>query len=87
MRCLGLSPGSGVQGPEIRTGFLKGGQKVRLVKGREIMITTDYEHQGDADMIAMSYKSLPKDVAPGGVILCADGSITLTVLECYPDKG
>jgi len=43
--------------------------------------------QGDASMIAMSYKSLPKDVAPGGVILCADGSITLTVLECFPEKG
>jgi len=71
------------KGPEIRTGFLKKtGRKVKLEKGKEIMVTTDYEHIGDSSMIAMSYKSLPKDVAPGGTILCADGSITLTVLEC-----
>ena len=33
-----------------------------------------------------SYKRLPKDVQPGSQILCADGSIVLEVVECYPDK-
>lgn len=63
------------KGPEIRTGFLKDGRKVKLEKGKEIMVTTDYEHTGDSSMIAMSYKSLPKDVAPGGVILCAQDDL------------
>ena len=35
----------------------------------------------------MSYSSLAKDVAPGSQILCADGSITFTVLSCNVDAG
>ncbi|GJP47630.1 hypothetical protein CLOM_g6810 [Closterium sp. NIES-68] len=75
------------KGPEIRTGFLKDGKAVQLKKGREVTITTDYEALGDENTIAMSYKSLPNDVKPGGQILCADGSITLNVLSCNPKEG
>jgi pyruvate kinase len=35
----------------------------------------------------MSYKKLPVDVKPGHVILCADGTISLTVLSCDPEAG
>lgn len=38
-------------------------------------------------MITMSYKKLAVDLKPGNVILCADGTITLTVLSCDPDAG
>jgi pyruvate kinase len=42
------------QGPEIRTGFLKNPDvNVKLESGKEIMITTDYTHKGDENMIAM----------------------------------
>ena len=35
----------------------------------------------------MSYPDLAKDVEPGSKILCADGSVTFTVLECDVAKG
>ena len=44
-----------VQGPEIRTGFLKDGQPIKLTTGKEITITTDYEAKGHEDLIAMRY--------------------------------
>lgn len=76
-----------LQGPEIRTGTLKGGQGIKLQRGQELMITTDYEHAGDTTMIAMSYPKLADDVKPGNMILCSDGTITLTVLECNTSAG
>lgn len=75
------------QGPEIRTGFLKDGKPIKLKEGQEITITTDYGFKGDENTIAMSYKKLPVDLKPGNVILCSDGTITLTVLSCDPDAG
>lgn len=35
----------------------------------------------------MSYKKLAEHVNPQSVILCADGSISLTVLSCDKEKG
>ena len=35
----------------------------------------------------MSYKKLPVDLKPGNTILCADGTITFTVLSCDPAAG
>ncbi|CAN6250667.1 unnamed protein product [Urochloa humidicola] len=75
------------KGPEIRTGFLKDGKPIKLTKGQELTVTTDYDIKGDENMISMSYKKLPVDVKPGNVILCADGTISLTVLSCDPDAG
>ncbi|KAG0602260.1 hypothetical protein M758_10G002600 [Ceratodon purpureus] len=75
------------KGPEIRTGQLATGKPIKLVRNKEIWITTDYSHLGDENMIAMSYEKLAVDVEPGNTILCSDGTITLTVLECHPDKG
>ncbi|KAH7692215.1 Pyruvate kinase protein [Dioscorea alata] len=75
------------KGPEIRTGFLKDGKPVQLKEGQEITINTDYSLKGDGDMITMSYKKLPVDLKPGNTILCADGTITLTVLSCDVAAG
>jgi pyruvate kinase len=76
-----------VQGPEIRTGFLKDGKPVKLTQGKEITITTDYSIKGDENMISMSYQRIAVDLKPGSTILCADGTITLTVLSCDPAQG
>ncbi|KAG6511930.1 pyruvate kinase, cytosolic isozyme [Zingiber officinale] len=75
------------KGPEIRTGFLKDSKPIQLKQGQEITITTDYSIKGDETMISMSYKKLAVDVKPDSVILCADGTITLTVLSCDKDTG
>jgi pyruvate kinase len=75
------------KGPEIRTGMLDHGEPVFLEKDSEITLTTDYECKGNKNLIAVSYSSLAKDVAPGSQILCADGSITFTVLSCDVDAG
>jgi len=54
----------GVQGPEIRTGFLENEQPIKLTTGKEITITTDYKKKGNSELIAMrSATSLaPADV-------------------------
>ncbi|BBN08001.1 pyruvate kinase [Marchantia polymorpha subsp. ruderalis] len=70
------------KGPEIRTGVLKNGKPIPISKDREITLTTDYDFEGDENTIALSYKKLAEHVHPGSTILIADGSITLTVLEC-----
>ncbi|KAG8498189.1 hypothetical protein CXB51_007126 [Gossypium anomalum] len=76
-----------LSGPEIRTGFLKDGKAVQLKEGQEITVTTDYDIKGDEKMISMSYKKLAVDLKPGNTILCADGTITLSVLSCDPAAG
>ncbi|CAD5178427.1 unnamed protein product [Musa acuminata subsp. malaccensis] len=75
------------KGPEIRIGFLKDGKPIHLQKGQEITITPDYSIKGDENMISMSYKMLAEDLKPNSAILCADGTITLTVLACDKESG
>ncbi|XP_062153159.1 pyruvate kinase, cytosolic isozyme-like [Alnus glutinosa] len=75
------------KGPEIRTGFLKEAKPIQLQLGQVISITTDYSIQGDENMISMSYSKLAEDLKPQSVILCADGTISLTVLDCDKERG
>ena len=75
------------KGPEIRTGFLENEEPIKLVAGDEVTITTDYERKGRPGLIAMSYKKLAQDVAPGSQILCADGSIVLEVVSTDVEAG
>ncbi|GLT79491.1 hypothetical protein SLA2020_509770 [Shorea laevis] len=75
------------KGPEIRTGFLKEGKPIQLKQGQEITITTDYSIKGDENLISMSYQKLAQDLKPGSVILCSDGTISLTVLACDKQSG
>lgn len=76
-----------MQGPEIRTGFLKDGNPIQLTEGQEIIVSTNYDIKGDEKTISMSYKKLAEDVKVGNPILCADGTITLTVLSCDIGAG
>lgn len=75
------------KGPEIRTGMLKDGTPIQLKQGQEITISTDYSIKGDEKLICMSYKKLAKDVKPGMVILCSDGTISFKVLSCDEEAG
>ncbi|KAB1206749.1 Pyruvate kinase, cytosolic isozyme [Morella rubra] len=76
-----------MKGPEIRTGLLKGTKSIQLGQGQEITITTDYTLEGDESMISMNYRKLAEDLKPESVILCVDGSISLTVLACDKEQG
>ena len=75
------------KGPEIRTGMLEGGQTVELHAGGLLTLTTDYEFKGNSSRIACSYPKLPLSVREKGLILVADGSITLEVVSISPSAG
>lgn len=86
-----LRPGKNVgilldtKGPEIRTGFFREGDKIELTQGQDLKIVTDYSFKGDNTCIAVSYDKLCTSVKPGGMILCADGSLSLKVKEVGSD--
>lgn len=76
------------KGPEIRSGFFKEGiEKINLVKGEQIVLTSDYTYKGDETKLACSYDKLAESVKPGQQILVADGSLVLTVLSCDLSAG
>lgn len=66
------------KGPEIRTGLLKGGQKVVLAEGQAFTLTTR-KVEGDENMGHINYAGLPEDVSAGNRILIDDGLIELKV--------
>ncbi|TBL75052.1 pyruvate kinase [Paenibacillus thalictri] len=68
------------KGPEIRTGKLKGDQKVELVQDKHIVLTTE-QIEGDADRVSVTYNNLPRDVKIGSTILIDDGLIGLEVVD------
>lgn len=68
------------KGPEIRTGMLKN-KSVELKNQQLLKICVDYDHVGDEEMIACSYKDLMTTVKVGSTIFIADGSLTCTVTE------
>lgn len=66
------------KGPEIRTGLLKGGQKVTLEEGQMFTLTTE-EIEGDSKRVSITYDGLADDVEIGKRILIDDGLIELEV--------
>lgn len=68
-----------LQGPKIRTGWLKGRSPVRLIRGKTIKITTR-NIQGTSEMISTTYKKLIDDVKNGDSILLDDGKMCLKVV-------
>ena len=75
------------KGPEIRSGFFAETKKIDLVKGTSIILTSDYTFKGNSKKLACSYPALTTSVKPGQSILCADGSLVLTVLSCDVPAG
>jgi pyruvate kinase len=67
-----------LQGPKIRCLKMEGGA-VTLEEGKETVITVD-DILGTAERFGTLYKSLPRDVKPGELILLDDGNLTLEVL-------
>lgn len=81
------------KGPEIRTGILKDGKKVKLEEGAAFTLTTK-EIAGDDQMVSITYEGLVQDVDAGKKILIDDGLIELTVTSktdtdiiCTVDNG
>ena len=66
------------KGPEIRTGRIRNDEKVELVAGNLIVLTTE-EIEGDSERISISYQRLPQEVSPGSHIFVADGLMDLKV--------
>lgn len=66
------------KGPEIRTGLLKGGQKVFLKEGQLFTLTTK-EIEGDNTCVSITYDGLYEDVQIDSRILIDDGLIELRV--------
>lgn len=68
------------KGPEIRTGKLIDSQPVTITIGQQVVVTTE-DILGDAQTLAISYKSLVHDMKPGMMIMIADGLLRLEVTE------
>jgi len=68
-----------LQGPKIRTGRLKGGEKITLETGGRITITPR-EVAGTASLLSTDFPGLAREVEPGGRILLSDGRIELKVI-------
>src|SRR5438105_289043 len=66
-----------LQGPKIRVGKFALG-KVTLKSGQTFVLDADRE-LGDEEGVGLDYKELPRDVAPGAVLLLDDGLIRLRV--------
>jgi pyruvate kinase len=66
-----------LQGPKIRIGKLAGG-KITLRTGQDFILDADCE-LGNEERVGLDYKELPRDVAPGAVLLLDDGLIRLRV--------
>jgi pyruvate kinase len=67
------------KGPEIRTGKLKDHKPIQLKVGQKIDVTTDLSVVGDENQIVIDYQDLINSVKPGGIILVADGNISLGI--------
>ncbi|MGB9802198.1 pyruvate kinase [Desulfofundulus sp.] len=68
------------KGPEIRLGYLEK-EPVVLKAGQRVILTTE-NIKGTAERLPVTYAGLPRDVAPGNIILIADGLIELRVISC-----
>ncbi len=68
------------KGPEIRTGLLKNGSKVKLNEGDEFTLTSETV-DGDEKRVSQTYPELSEDVKVGDTILIDDGLIALEVKE------
>eukprot|EP01117_Protostelium_nocturnum_P008209 TRINITY_DN292_c0_g1_i1.p1 TRINITY_DN292_c0_g1~~TRINITY_DN292_c0_g1_i1.p1 ORF type:complete len:504 (-),score=174.65 TRINITY_DN292_c0_g1_i1:351-1862(-) len=66
------------KGPEIRTGKLKD-KTIKLTAGQTITVSTDLSLVGDDNLIIVDYQDLCTSVKIGGLILIADGQISLTI--------
>jgi len=67
-----------LQGPKIRVGKFANG-KVQLMPGAKFVLDASRVEPGDIDSVGLDYKSLPREVKAGDVLLLNDGLIVITV--------
>ena len=67
-----------LQGPKIRVGKFEAG-KVQLVPGQPFTLDASRTELGNAEIVGLDYKELPRDVRPGDTLLLNDGLLKLTV--------
>ena len=67
------------KGPEIRIGVFEDG-KITLEKGKRFTFTTN-EIIGNADMVSVTYKMLPRELKVGDKVLLDDGRLEFCVEE------
>ncbi len=67
-----------LQGPKIRVGKFAEG-KVMLKAGQKFVLDATRTEPGDVDAVGLDYKSLPREVKAGDVLLLNDGLIVITV--------
>jgi pyruvate kinase len=67
-----------LQGPKIRVGKFAEG-KVMLEPGAKFVMDASRTTLGDVDGVGLDYKALPREVAPGDVLLLNDGLIVIVV--------
>jgi pyruvate kinase len=68
-----------LRGPRIRVGEMENGS-IELQRGKKITLTSE-NTVGTPAKVAVSFKGLHRDVAPGSVVLLDDGNVELQVLE------
>jgi pyruvate kinase len=74
-----------LQGPKIRIGKVEGG-KVIIEAGRRFVLDASRTEPGDATVVGLDYKELPRDVRPGDILLLNDGLLKLRVEEVLGEQ-
>ncbi len=74
-----------LSGPKIRTGELKGNEKVKIVAGKKLILTTK-KVEGDASIMSVNYKKLPLEVQKGDIIKIEDGKKAVRVEKTTPTE-
>ncbi len=74
-----------LQGPKIRVGKFEAG-KVMLENGQRFVLDAARTEPGNAEIVGLDYKDLPRDVRPGDTLLLNDGLIRLTVEQVLGDQ-
>ncbi|KAI9278665.1 pyruvate kinase [Phascolomyces articulosus] len=71
------------KGPEIRTGDMRDGKDAKIVKGQDIIITTDeqFKELCDDKIIYLDYKNITQVIEVGKTVYVDDGTLSFQVLE------
>jgi pyruvate kinase len=73
-----------LQGPKIRIGKFEKG-RITLNKGDVFVLDAECT-MGNQETVGLDYKELPRDVAPGSVLLLDDGRLVLDVQRVQGSK-
>ena len=76
------------KGPEIRSGFCKNPDGVKIEKGSKVVVTTDPKYKDDctANMLYVDYANITKVVSVNGTIYVDDGILALRIDQIVDPK-